>query len=147
MSERKRIAEALKRTADSIVLLPGTEIGGVRADGWVEIAVPTPGAKGFRHAGKGLVAIRAQEMGRWHMSVSHADRVPTWGEIGFARDSLLPPDVWLMIAHPPRKYWLNYDRRVLHLWEFRDPELIEQFRLEGEQAARDGKNVPDSGEE
>lgn len=69
---------------------------------------------------------------RWHMSISHPFRHPTWDEIGRARDLLLPDDVFLMMPHPPRKYWLNRHPHCFHLWEFKDQNLIDQFAYEGE---------------
>lgn len=115
--------------------------------GWLEIANPgaPENAHSFVAPSHGLVALRSRDMGRWHLSVSHRNRVPTWGELGFARDSLIPADVWMMVPHPPREFWLNLDRRVLHLWEFRDGELIEQFRWEGQHAQAAGFGVPDDG--
>lgn len=114
---------------------------------WTEILNPNgpPGTASFVNRTRGLVAILGREMGRWHLSVSHRDRVPTWGELGLARDALLPPDAWMMIAHPPRRYWLNFDPRVLHLWEFRDPELIRQFMDEGIEAQASGYGIPTDG--
>ena len=117
------------------------------ANGWTEVRNPGGplGSTSFVNRVLGLVAIRGREMGRWHLSVSHRDRVPTWGELGRARDALLPPDAWLMIAHPPRKYWLNYDPRVLHMWEFRDYGLIRQFMVEGMEAQACGYGAPSDG--
>lgn len=131
----------------SIILPRGVEVP--LSSGWSRVGGGLPGmpdTEVFRHHGKRLTAIRGREMGRWLLSVSHAERVPTWGELGFARDSLLPEDAWMMIAHPPRRYWLNVDRRVLHLWEFRDDTLIDQFKWEGEQAQAIGAGIPDDGE-
>lgn len=104
---------------------------------------PTPGADAFRHLTQPLIAIRSVDGGRWHLSVSHRDRVPTWGEIGIARDALLPEEIHFMVPHPPRRYWINYNRKVLHLWEMRDRELITQFEWEGSQRK---SNPPDSGD-
>lgn len=115
---------------------------------WLEVPNPhnPPGGTTFKLPSRHLAAIRSRDLGRWHLSVSHALRVPTWGELGMARDALLPPDVWMMVAHPPRAFWMNLDRRVLHLWEFDDPVLIEQFTYEGQLARAEGHNKPDSGD-
>jgi hypothetical protein len=118
----------------------------MKNDGWKETWCPTEGARAFLHPARGLAAIRGRERGRWHLSISHRDRVPTWGEIGFARDALLPAGTWMMIPHPPRQHWMNVHPHVLHLWEFHDEVLIEQFKLDGEMAAKMGKNIPDDGE-
>ncbi len=102
----------------------------------------------FRHLTRPLMAIRSVDHGRWHLSVSHRDRVPTWEELGIARDALLPEDAWLALPWPPRRYWINHNRRVLHLWAFKDPELQEQFKWEGEMAQKLPTNKPpDGGEE
>ena len=109
---------------------------------WREVTSPTEGARAWMHLNRPLVAIVSEDMGRLHMSVSHRDRVPTWEEMGVARDALLPEDAWLCVPFPPRRYWLNYDHRVLHLWAFKDSELQEQFRWEGEDAQRRGFGEP-----
>lgn len=116
--------------------------------GWEKVANPVMGheAETFLHRSKGLCAIRAIEDGRWHLSVSHRSRIPTWGEMGDARDALIPPDVWMMVPHPPRRYWMNLNRYVLHLHEMRDPHLIERFKEEGDLAKRLGYGTPDDGE-
>jgi hypothetical protein len=121
---------------------------------WERIHAPMApaGAETFRHLTHPVVAIVSRDSvrngpPRWHMSVSHRDRIPTWGELGMARDALLPADLHFMVPHPPRRYWLNYDRRVLHLWEMRDPELAEQFEWEGAQAQAEGMGTPDTGEQ
>ena len=108
--------------------------------------LPAPGQTTWRHLTQPLVAIISIDLGRYHMSVSHRDRIPTWGELGDARDALLPKDLFFMLPHPPRRYWVNFNRRVLHLWEMRDPEMAEQFQWEGEAAQRAGAGTPDSGE-
>jgi hypothetical protein len=117
-------------------------------DGWARIGNPKGplDAETFIHRAKQLSAIRSVDMGRWHLSVAHRERVPTWGELGFARDALIPADVWMMVPHPPREFWLNLDRRVLHMWQFRDAKLVEQFQWEGEQAKAMGIGSPDDGE-
>lgn len=93
-----------------------------------------------------LVAIRSVDHGRWHLSVSHRDRIPTWGELGDARDALLPAHIHFMVPHPPRRFWVNYNRRVLHLWECRDHHLLEVFEHEGRIAQSLGAGTPDGGE-
>jgi len=80
---------------------------------------------------------------RWHLSISHQTRFPTWGEIGEARDQLIPADVFMCVPFPPRAHWLSIHRNCFHLWEFRDDALREQMILEGEQAKEIGKGVPE----
>jgi hypothetical protein len=126
-----------------IIIPAGVEVSG----GWTR--VDNPGipehCETFVHRLRMLSAIRSQDEGRWHLSVAHVSRIPTWEGLGHARDHLIPADVWMMVPHPPRRYWLNLNRRVLHLWEFRDDLLIEQFKFEGEMAQRARVGTPDSG--
>lgn len=68
---------------------------------------------------------------RWHMSISHPFRLPTWDEINAARDALIPADVWLCQPMPPRDFWVNAHAYFLHLWEIRDRELLEQWAYDG----------------
>jgi hypothetical protein len=115
------------------------------AAGWRKIPPPKKLAlkvDAFSHPKRLLVAMRGMEAGRWHLSVSHRDRVPSWEELGFARDALLPPDVWLMVVHPPRAFWLNLMPKVLHLWQFDDPVLIGMFTREGVAAQALGVGEP-----
>ena len=79
-----------------------------------------------------LRVIVGQELqGRWHMSISHPFRLPTWDEIGEARDALLPAELHFCIPHPPREFWMNLHPFCLHMWELRDDSLIEMFEAEG----------------
>lgn len=64
---------------------------------------------------------------RWHLSVAHKDRIPSWEELVDAAHALRP-GVPFCLGLPPRSWWLNYDERVLHLWEVRDAALIEAWR-------------------
>lgn len=111
-------------------------------EGWKLIAKDRPYGELFYHEERRLKAVRSKDLGRWHLSVSHKWREPTWDDLGFARDSLLPPEVFFMIPHPPRRFWLNLHPFTLHLWEMRDPELIGQFRAEGVDAQRLGVGTP-----
>lgn len=79
---------------------------------------------------------------RWHLSISHPERYPTWDEIGEARDALIPENVWLCMVHPPRAFWLNYNGHVLHLFELDDPPLIAQCKAEGRDAQVRGFGTP-----
>lgn len=97
-----------------------------------------------------LTAIRGHERtgiegdgeARWHLSISHRFRLPTWEEIRAVRDALLPADVVLCIPHPPRAWWLSLHPNCLHLWEINDPDLERMWQHEGEQAKRMGYGTP-----
>ncbi|HEX6786652.1 MAG TPA: hypothetical protein VF076_05610, partial [Acidimicrobiales bacterium] len=64
---------------------------------------------------------------RWHLSLSHEQRVPTWEEI---RDACheLRPGVTFSVGIPPRSMWMNEHDHVLHAWETVDPALYEEYR-------------------
>ena len=84
---------------------------------------------------------------RWHLSISHPSRYPTWDEIGEARDRLLPEDAFMCVPMPPRKHWLSIHPNCFHLWEFRDDNLQAQMILEGESARDIGKGDPEPARE
>lgn len=67
---------------------------------------------------------------RWHLSIAHPWRLPTWDEIKRARADLLPADVHFCQPMPPEKYWISVHNYCLHLWEIVDPSLTAQWELE-----------------
>lgn len=67
---------------------------------------------------------------RWHVSVSCADRLPTWGELVEAAHTLRPGVVFV-VGVPPRSWWLNVHPYVLHLWETTDEHLVSEWRRNG----------------
>lgn len=67
----------------------------------------------------------SRDAGRWHLSVSHAHRLPTWEELDAARRKFLSDDLWMVQVSPPSKHYVNLHPNVLHLWELRDEELKE----------------------
>lgn len=67
---------------------------------------------------------------RWHLSVSRRDRLPDWGELVSAAHELRPGIVFV-VGIPPKSWWINIHPFCLHLYETRDPHLIEQWRAEG----------------
>lgn len=125
------------------IILPfGRPVSG--AEDWREldlsghhgVTVPMDG-RGFQ---KGpLRAITSQDEGRWHLSLSCADRLPTWTELSEAREALLPPHLFFCVPHPPREYWMNVHPYCLHLYEIRDSVLVRLWRICGELAASIGK--------
>ena len=73
--------------------------------------------------------LQGDAVARWHVSVSHRDRVPSWEEMAEAAHELRP-GVPMAIGVPPRSWWINVHPHVLHLWELRDTALVEQWRGE-----------------
>lgn len=59
---------------------------------------------------------------RYHLSISCADRYPTWEEIKDARYSLLPHGLTFAQILPPPKDWVNIHPNCFHLWEIEEGE-------------------------
>ncbi|MCK5644168.1 MAG: hypothetical protein KAJ19_25440 [Gammaproteobacteria bacterium] len=58
---------------------------------------------------------------RWHMSIAHPRRYPTWDEISEARDKLLPHElVFAQIMPGSWDEYVNLHPNCFHLWEVRD---------------------------
>lgn len=80
-----------------------------------EIASPMPGCRAWR---LGQCAVFAGvEAGKWHLSISHKDRYPTWDEIKEARYRLLPDEVTMAMLLPPRSEYVNVHDHCFHLHE------------------------------
>jgi hypothetical protein len=79
----------------------------------------------------GVLALEAVDRPdlRWHVSVAHDERVPDWGELVLAGHELRPGVVFC-VGLPPKSWWMNVHPHVLHLWELRDGNLVEQWRME-----------------
>lgn len=65
---------------------------------------------------------------RWHLTLSHSERSPTWDEINIARD-LVPDDVHLCVPYP-RSGFAPKDGLSLHFWEVKDDNLTEQWEYD-----------------
>lgn len=66
---------------------------------------------------------------RWHLSISHPDRHPTWDEIKTARYRLCGPHLCMAMILPPVEQYVNVPQQdhVFHLHEIHeDPELWNQ---------------------
>jgi hypothetical protein len=64
--------------------------------------------------------IVTREGGRWHLSIAHHARDPTWDEIAQARYRILPDAAWLAIVLPPRAEYVNLHRHCFQMVEI-DP--------------------------
>lgn len=81
-----------------------------------DIKEPTSDVKIYKTDTKLLIFI-AKEMGKWHLSVSHFDRNPTWEEIKEIRYKLLPRDRTFAMLLPPEDQYVNIHEYCFHLWE------------------------------
>lgn len=65
--------------------------------------------------------IVTREFGRWHLSIAHPDRYPTWDEISQARYRILPADIWVAQYLPPPSEYVNLHRNCFQLMECEEP--------------------------
>lgn len=79
-----------------------------------------------------IISIAIQDDGkRWvHLSLSHNDRIPTWGELRTTKDAFLGADVYAYQVLPPRSRYVNYNARVLHLFHCLDGNPVPEFSIE-----------------
>jgi hypothetical protein len=66
--------------------------------------------------------IVTREFGRWHLSIAHPRRDPTWLEISQARYRLLPGDLWVGMYLPPKEEYVNLHRFCFQLYECAPPD-------------------------
>lgn len=86
---------------------------------------PFDGAARYQNPARSLVAMMTCAMqldGRaWiHFSLSHRKRIPTWGELGVAKEEFLGDREAYQIL-PPRRRYVNIDARVLNIFALLDP--------------------------
>ena len=77
---------------------------------------PVPGATRWESS-SGCVAFAGVEGERWHVSVSHPRRVPSWDDMRTARERMTPDRVTMAFILPPRAEYVNVHARCLHLWQ------------------------------
>jgi hypothetical protein len=65
---------------------------------------------------KNLRLIAAWGEGWEHVSVSLADRCPTWDEMQFVKEMFWRDEEAVMQLHPPKSTYINVHPYVLHLW-------------------------------
>lgn len=54
---------------------------------------------------------------RWHLSISHPSRYPTWDEIRDACWELIPGDVTMAQLVVPKGEHVNVNKTCFHLWQ------------------------------
>ena len=54
---------------------------------------------------------------RWHLSIAHRSRYPTWDEIKTARYELVPGNVTMAMILPPKSEYVNLHNNCFHLHE------------------------------
>ena len=61
--------------------------------------------------------IVTREHARWHMSIAHRKRYPTWDEVATARYKAIPKDVWMAMMLPPPSEYVNHHEFCFQLTE------------------------------
>src|SRR4051812_34239880 len=51
--------------------------------------------------------IVTREYGKWHMSIAHPNRYPTWDECAQARYKAIPDNIWMAMILPPSGRYIN----------------------------------------
>mgnify|MGYP000901348226 CR=1 FL=1 len=83
-----------------------------------ELPSPIPGSKAFMF-GKCSVLV-GKERGRWHLSIAHPQRLPTWEEVRDARYNFTPENVTMVMILPHPEQYVNIHPNCFHLWETKD---------------------------
>ena len=58
-----------------------------------------------------LTAIVSLDGGKWHLSIAHPTRYPTWDEIKEVRYRFLPDELYMAIILPPKREYVNVHQR------------------------------------
>lgn len=63
-------------------------------------------------------------LGKWHFSISHPDRYPTWDEQHAARYGIpiLPQDITFAMYMVPKEDYVNLHPNCFHWYEAQQPE-------------------------
>ena len=61
--------------------------------------------------------IVSKDNGKWHLSIAHPTRFPTWDEIKKARYDILPDEMTVAMILPPQNEYVNIHSNCFHLWE------------------------------
>jgi len=77
---------------------------------------------------------------RYHMSIAHPRRLPTWDEIKQAKEAMhrhgaLAAERTYVMPFPPRSAWLSVHPYCFHLWELLNSEIAADWTTEGTETA------------
>jgi hypothetical protein len=74
-----------------------------------------PGSQAFTLGACRVIVSRT--VAGWHLSISRADRLPSWEEVRDARYALVPDEATMALILPPRDEYVNVHEFCFHLWE------------------------------
>lgn len=115
--------DALAKAQDGRRDVPGGDPPRVLPASWREVQRGRDGAKYMNASARlGCIlscSIEADGRAWLHMSVSHAQRIPTWGELRVCKEQFLG-DREAYSVMPPRARYVNLHKNVLHLFALLD---------------------------
>ncbi len=68
--------------------------------------------------------IVTREFDRWHLSIAHESRYPSWDEIAEARYRIIPDDVTMGLLLPPKAEYVNIHRNCFQIVEVVDSQEV-----------------------
>src|SRR4051812_11792584 len=66
-----------------------------------------------------------REFSRWHLSIAHPKRYPSWDEVAEARYNALPAELWMAMILPPPSKYINVHPYCFQMIETTDRALIQ----------------------
>jgi len=67
--------------------------------------------------GAKLVCIASNDKGWNHISVSLANRTPTWDEMAYIKKVFFDDEDLCVQIHPKKSQYVNYHEHCLHIWQ------------------------------
>ena len=59
----------------------------------------------------------SKDLGKWHLSISHSSRYPSYDEIKSARYEFIQDETTMAMLFPPVKDFVNICKNCFHLYE------------------------------
>lgn len=121
MAERPGVADHEARTFPTIVELVVPPAAAARHQAGLA-AVGTKFRTHRNYRMGAITIILTREFGRWHMSVAHPARAPTWAEIAHAWYAIVPEAAVMTAALilPPKSEYVNIHKYCFQVFEI-DP--------------------------
>src|SRR5262245_60535363 len=94
-----------------------------------EVKSPVTGCRAYRFGSCSVIV--GIEEGRWHLSIAHPSRYPTWDEIRDARYRFIPNEVTVAMILSPKEQYVNMHENCFHLHEIEDEKQIVIMRALG----------------
>lgn len=80
-----------------------------------EITSPVPNCRAYIALRSQCTVFVAVEAGKWHLSIAHRHRYPSWEEIKQARYEFVPDDVTMAMLLPPMRQFVSVHPNCFHL--------------------------------